>query len=69
MASNLNQTKPMNNTEDMTTDEAWDFLLKSQIATENELKLISNIMGHNLEAMEAVLYARTGYRCFSQLQD
>ena len=53
-----------------TTDAetAWDYLLESSIATEDELKLASNLIGYSLETMEAVLYAKTGYRSFDQLE-
>lgn len=44
----------------------WDFLLDVEIATEKELQLVTAINGYNVETLEAVLYARTGYRDFDQ---
>jgi hypothetical protein len=48
---------------------AYDYLIGMGIATEEELALISSIMGHNLDAYESVLFARTGYRTFDQLEE
>lgn len=53
----------------MTTSEMWDYLVESGIATENELCLVADINGYNEEAMLDVLYARTGYRNFEQLEE
>jgi len=50
------------------TNEMWDYLMENEIATENELQLVTNINGFNEGAMEAILYARTGYRSFDQLE-
>ena len=53
----------------MTTSEMWDYLVESGIATENELCLVTDINGYNEETMLDVLYARTGYRNFEQLEE
>ena len=53
----------------MTTSEMWDCLVESGIATENELCLVTDINGYNEETMLDVLYARTGYRNFEQLEE
>lgn len=47
----------------------WDNLTMYEIATENELQLITYINGYNLEALEDVLYARTGYRSWDQYKE
>ena len=39
------------------------------IATENELQLITDINGYDLETLEDVLYARTGYRSWDQYKE
>ena len=44
----------------------WDNLITYEIATEEELQLITSINGYNLEALEDVLYVRTGYRSRDQ---
>jgi len=50
-------------------NEAWDYMVESGIATEQELQLITDINGWSFETMESVLYARTAYRSFDQLED
>ena len=51
---------------DKKRDDLWDFLEEMEIATKNELQLVTSINGYNLEALESVLYARTGYRDLEQ---
>ena len=50
----------------MSTDDMWDFLIEHEIATEDELRLVTSINGYSQDTMEAVLYSRTGYRDFDQ---
>jgi len=45
----------------MTKEKIWDYIIENQIATEEELKLITCINGYKEEALNAVIYARTGY--------
>ena len=52
----------------MTIEQMWDYLTETGIATEEELSLITAINGYNEEAMLDVLYVRTGYRSFEQLE-
>lgn len=52
----------------MTIEQMWDYLTETGIATEDELSLITAINSYNEEAMLDVLYARTGYRSFEQLE-
>lgn len=53
----------------MTINEMWNCLTENQIATESELSLVTCINGYSEESMRDVLYARTGYRNFDQLED
>lgn len=53
----------------MTTAEAWDYLIDNMIATEEELRLVTDINGYKMDTLEAVLYARTGYRSIEQLEE
>ena len=46
----------------MDTLAAYEALIEAGVATEGELALVTNINGYSLETLEAVLYARTGYR-------
>lgn len=50
-------------------NELWDNILSYEIATEEELQLITNINGFTVETLEDVLYAKIGYRSWDQFQD
>jgi len=50
-------------------DKIWDYLLEYEIATEDELRLVTSINGYNIETLNSVLFARTGYRSLDQLED
>lgn len=50
----------------MTTAELWDNIIDYDIATENELQLITTIMGYTEDVLNSVIYARTGYHDFQQ---
>ena len=49
-------------------DKTWDYLVERDYATAEELKLVCYINGYNLESVESVLYARTGYHDLEQLK-
>lgn len=53
----------------LNANQMMDTLVDQGIATEEELSLVSSIIGHNRETYEKVLFARTGYRSFEQLND
>ena len=50
-------------------DEVWDLLVEYGVATQEELELITCINGYNIDTLNDVIYARTGYRDIEQLQD
>lgn len=50
-------------------NELWSFIVDHGIATDDELSLITDINGYNIDALNDVIYARTGYRSMSQLLD
>ena len=50
----------------MRLSEYWDFLIERYIATQEELELVTNIIGYKEETLDAILYARTGYRDLEQ---
>lgn len=52
----------------MTKDEMWEYLYDRGIATEGELQLVTDINGYTEEALLDILYARTGYRNFEQME-
>lgn len=47
-------------------NELWDKILAYEIATENELKLITSINGYTKDALNSVVYVRTGYQTLDQ---
>ncbi len=50
----------------MTNDEFFDFLVEYGIATEDEIRLVTDINGYNEETLNDILYARTGNRNVEQ---
>jgi len=52
--------------EKQNTDFAWDFCLDHEIASEQELNLVTKINGFNWETIMDVIYVRTGYRDIEQ---
>lgn len=53
--------------EELTIEEYWDKIIELGIANDNELLLITCINGYNLETLNDVIYARTGYRDLYQI--
>lgn len=53
----------------MTLEEMWDYLIENNIATEAELQLVTDVCGYNNEALCGVLYSRTGYNDFDQMEE
>lgn len=47
----------------------WDFILTNDIATEDELRLVTDINGYNEQSFLDILYARTGLRSIEQAYD
>ena len=39
----------------------YDFIVNNEIATENEIQLVTNISGWNVETLKAIIFARTAY--------
>lgn len=48
-------------------NKLYDQLVELGIATEAELNLVTSINGWNEEALNDVIYVRTGYRSLDQL--
>ena len=49
--------------------ELWDLLIESNVATEEELQLVTAINGQNITTLNDVLYVRTGYRDWEQFEE
>ena len=47
----------------------WNFIVDNNIATDNEVLLVSDINGWNEETMTDIIYARTGLRSYEQCKD
>lgn len=47
----------------------WMDLVQNFIATDEELELVTSINGLNMEALNDVLYVRTGYRDWEQYME
>lgn len=50
----------------MELKEMFDYLINTEIVTEEEVQLITDINGWNEETANDILYARTGYRDLEQ---
>ena len=46
--------------------EAWDVIIMYGIATEEELQLVTCLNGYSKEALNDVVYVRTGCRSIEQ---
>lgn len=46
----------------------WDVLIEDDVATQEELQLVTCINGFKEETLDDVLYARTGYRDLDQYE-
>lgn len=44
----------------------WDYMVEQDIATDDELRLVTSIDGMNIDTLNDVLYVRTGYRDIKQ---
>jgi hypothetical protein len=54
---------------DKKVNEVWGLLIEYGVATQKELELVTCINGYNIDPLNDVIYARTGYRNIEQLED
>ena len=54
----------MKTTEEL--NEIYDTMLELQICTFEEIELVTNINGYNEQALNDIVYARTGYQDLDQ---
>ena len=47
----------------------WDFIIDNNIATEDEVRLVTDINGWNEKTMTDIIHARTGLRSYEQCKD
>jgi hypothetical protein len=50
----------------MDTTKTYEYLVDNGIATDDEIILVTNINGYNLESLNAILFARTGWHDLKQ---
>ena len=54
----------------MKLENAWyNFIIENNIATEEEVNLVTDISGYSESTFLAIVYARTGNRSYEQLLD
>ena len=51
----------------MDTTETYEYLVDNGIATEDEIILVTNIMGYKLVVLNSILFARTGWHDLEQV--
>ena len=47
-------------------NEIYNFIVEYEIATEQEVNLVTDICGYNEEALNDIIYARSGYHDMEQ---
>lgn len=50
-------------------NQAYNFIVDNEICTEAEAELVTSINGYNIEAINDIIYCRTGYHDIEQLHD
>lgn len=54
---------------DEKTAELRDYIINNDIATESEVELVAQIDGWNIDTMNSILFARTGYSGIEQAEE
>lgn len=54
---------------DEKTAELRDYIINNDIATEEEVELVAQIDGWNIDTMNSILFARTGYADMEQAEE
>ena len=52
-----------------TVEEIWDKIIEHNLATTEELQLVTQINGYHKQSLDDVIYARTGYNDIEQYLD
>lgn len=50
-------------------DIYYDFLVNNNIATADEINLVTNIIGYSEDSLNKILYAKIGYRSYNQVKE
>lgn len=51
----------------MNYDEAWNRLIENELATQDELELVTALNGEKLDVLQDILYIRAGTRDFNDI--
>lgn len=57
-----------NRAKEIAMENNIQYLIEMGIATEEEINLVTKINGYTGETLNDILYVRTGYRSFEQIQ-
>jgi hypothetical protein len=49
--------------------DIWDYIIDNNLASEEALRLVTNINGYNEDTLNDVIYSTTGYRDLEQLKN
>ena len=52
-----------------TVEEIWDIIIEHNLATTEELDLVTQINGYSKQSLDDVIYTRTGYNDIEQYLD
>ena len=50
-------------------EDVWGLLVDMEIATDEELQLVTSINGYNIDTLNDIIYVRTGYHDIEQLEE
>ena len=50
-------------------NEIYDYILLNEIATADEINLVCCINGSNIDSLNSIIYAKTGYHDLEQLKE
>ena len=50
-------------------NEIFDFIIEWEIATEDEIQLVTKINGWNEKSLNDIIYVKTGYRNMEQMKE
>lgn len=54
---------------DMSIEETWDFMIENMLFTEEELQLVTQMVGYTVGTLNDALYARYGYHDLEQYEE
>ena len=52
-----------------TIEQIWNLLIDYNVATQDELELVTSINGYTIDTLNSIIYARTAYRNLEQLME